>query len=87
MLCIPGVKQHITVVFDNYYQSCSHIHTHDLRQASNLHIQLCHTTIRQNAARYRVVRIWNSLDNALKNSVTMNRFKSAVKTSILLSYI
>ena len=87
MLCIPGVKQHITVMFDNYYQSCSHIHAHGLRQASNLHIQLCHTTIRQNTARYRVVRIWKSLDDTLKNIVTMNRFKYAVNTSMLLSYI
>ena len=28
--------------------------------------KLCYTTIRQNTARYRGVRIWNSLDDALK---------------------
>ena len=87
MLCIPGVKQHITVSVRQLL-SVLFTYTHArLRQALYLHIQLYHTTIRQNTARYRGVRIWNSLDDALYNIVTMNRFKSAVKISILLSYI
>ena len=72
--------------FDRMFQKNQSFHNYPTRRSNEFHLPLLRTLLAQNTFIYTGPRLWNSLDDAIKNSRTLNSFKSNLRYSLLQSY-
>ena len=63
------------------------VHSYCTRQASSFHLPLVRTSFRLNTLVYTGPKLWNSLANSLKQSVSLNVFKKKLKIVLLKRYL
>jgi hypothetical protein len=68
----------ITISFD----LCHSIHQYNTRNCNKIYLYRCSTKKRQSSISYRGIKLWNNLDTALKESVSLASFKSKIKDYI-----
>jgi len=61
----------------NHFIANSDIHTYNTRQSSDIHISYSCTNIRQLSIVFYGAKIWNSIDDSLKNCGILQNFKCA----------
>ena len=61
------------------------IHDRVTRHRELLHIPLCNTASGQRSFRFRAVRLWNNLDNELKQ-LPLDTFKKKIKANMFDHY-
>ena len=73
-------------VFDNYFTDNTNIHSHNTRQASNLHLPRAHTNSGQQTIKILGVKLYNDLPNIVKNVNTIKAFCAKVKKLYYTNY-
>ena len=61
------------------------LHDCVIRNKESLHIPLCNTVSGQRSFRFRAVKLWNNLDNELKQ-LPFGTFKKKIKTNMFDHY-
>ena len=69
-----------------YFDLNCNIHNHRTRNAINFHLPLTRTSFSQKSIIYQGPIIWNSLPPVIKESRSLNVFKSNLKKYILVKY-
>ena len=59
------------------------IHSLNTRNCASLQIPLCTSHSGQRTFKYRAVKIWNSLEQSLKELKSLTKFKSTLKSKLL----
>ena len=62
---------------------CSSIHAHHTRKRDLLHIPLYRTASGQSTFTYRGTSVWKNVDNDIKQCVSLQSFKQAIKGQLL----
>ena len=65
------------------FKKRSSVHDRPTRNNNKLQIPLYKTFSGQRTFAYRVVSLWNSLDEGLQSSISVKAFKCSLKTSML----
>ena len=69
----------LPALFQNMFNTNSSFHSYPTRFRDNLRTPITHSTIRTHSIRFTGVREWNSIDNDLKSSSTLTRFRLLFK--------
>ena len=77
--------QQLPSYFNDLLIQNSALHSHNTRQSSDYHISYSRTKTRQLSISIYGAKIWNSLDQNLKSSVTLQNFKYRYKKYLLNS--
>ena len=77
--------QQLPSYFNDLFIQNSALHSHNTRQSSDYHISYSRTKTRQLSIAIYGAKIWNSLDQNLKSSVTLQNFKYRYKKHLLKS--
>ena len=72
--------------FDRMFPKTQSFHNYPTRRSNEFHLPLLRKLLAQNTFIYTGPRLWNSLDDDIKNSRTFNAFKNNLKHSLLQSY-
>jgi len=73
------------IIFFYLFMANSDIHTYNTRQSSDIHISYSHTNIIHLNIVIYGAKIWNSIDDSLKNCGTLLNFKRAYKTHLIVT--
>ena len=73
-------------VFDAMFLKNQSIHNYPTRRSNELHLPLCRTVFAQNTFIYNGPKFWNSLNDEIKASPSLNSFKNKLKLFLLKSY-
>ena len=73
-------------VFNRMFPKNQSFHSYPTRQSNEFHLPLLRTLLAKNTFIYTGPQFWNSLDDDIKNSSTLNSFKSNLKSALLQSY-
>ena len=73
-------------IFNNIFVLNNSIHNYPTRQADCMHLPLKRTLFAQNTFVYLGPKLWNSLPDEIKNSISPNTFKIKLKKYILRDY-
>ena len=74
-------------VFDGYFETLANTHNRNTRNGKNLIRIAGHTTdIAGSAIKIQGAKLWNKLDNSLKQITKVKMFKSKYKYSVCLPY-
>ncbi len=75
-------------VFDGYFETLASNHNRNTRNGQNLIRIADHkTNITASATKIQGAKLWNKLDNNLKNITKVKQFKTKYKNSACLPYI
>ena len=69
-------------LFNTMFQTNSFFHAYATRARNNLRVPFCYTTIRSHSIRLTGAHEWNAINDDLKSSSTLSRFKSLYKRSV-----
>ena len=72
--------------FNNMFPTNQSFHNYPTRRSNEFHLPLLRTLLAQNTFIYTGPHFWNSLDNDIKYTRTLNSFKSKFKSVFLQSY-
>ena len=73
-------------VFNRMFPKNQSFHSYPTRQSNEFHLPLLRTLLAKNTFIYTGPQFWNSLGDDIKNSSTLNAFKSNLKSALLQSY-
>ena len=73
--------------FATYFKSTEVVHTYSTRSRSGLYIPFTRTSYSMNTLRYYGPRIWNAIEDQIKNQSCVARFKSSYKRALLSHYV
>ena len=73
-------------VFNDMFPKNQSIHSYPTRRSNELHLPLCRTVFAQNTFIYNGPKLWNSLNDDIKASPSLNTFKNKLKSFLLKSY-
>jgi hypothetical protein len=75
-------------LFDNYFVTNCSIHSYNTRYSNNLHLYLprCRTETRANSIRILGVKLWNSIDLAIRQKKSVFSFKRNYKKYLIDMY-
>ena len=73
-------------IFNDLFSTNASYHSYFTRQHADLHQFLPKTTISQNSLRCNGIKLWNDLDNDIKLSKTLDKFKKLLKNEMFLQY-
>jgi len=73
-------------IFKDYYKVCAERGTRPTRQSNDLYVKKYRTTGGQKSSKYVGAKIWNGLDDRIKESTSVSVFKKSFKRKILMSY-
>ena len=76
----------LPVSLDNIFSYNLDIHTHNTREASNIHIPRCHTSFANNSLVNRASMTWNNLPLEIRFSPTIKSFKRNLTNYYLNTY-
>ena len=79
-------NNNIPPIFKTMFVFNNTIHKYPTRQANFIHLPLKRTLFAQKTFVYAGPKLWNSLSDDIKQSVTMNTFKSKLKKLIFCGY-
>ena len=69
----------LPTLFHNMFKTNSSFHSYQTRLRDNLRTPTIHSTIRSHSIRFTGVHEWNSINNDLKSSTTLTRFRTLFK--------
>ena len=73
-------------ICNDLFSTNASYHSYFTRQHADLHQFLPKTTISQNSLRCNGIKLWNDLDNDIKLSKTLDKFKKLLKNEMFLQY-
>ena len=75
-------------VFNNFFNSVSNIHKYRTRSATknNFHIPKANTNYGKFNIRFQGAKIWNAIDENIRKTETLKKFKHNLKVTVLKSY-
>ena len=73
-------------IFHDLFQRNSHVHNYPTRRSDEFHLPLMRTVHAQNTFLYTGPRLWNNLDNSLKDSPKFVTFKYKFRKYLLSPY-
>merc|ERR1711872_1040766 len=77
----------ISIMGDGYFETLANTHNRNTRNGKNLIRIAGHTTdIAGSAIKIQGAKLWNKLDNSLKQITKIKMFKSKYKYSVCLPY-
>ena len=80
-------SKNLPPVFDGYFETLANTHNRNTRNGKNLIRIAGHTTdIAGSAIKIQGAKLWNKLDNSLKQITKVKMFKSKYKYSVCLPY-
>jgi hypothetical protein len=82
-----GVRNLLSPSFHNYFTVNSVVHEHDTRISSSIHLLQSRTCVRQSSIKIHGTKIWNSIPQTTRQSLSVHIFKRKLKLSLLLQYI
>ena len=80
-------NNHLPKIFNNSFHRNSHVHKYPTRRSNEFHLPLLRTVLAQNTFVYTGPRLWNNLDNCLKESPKFITFKYKLRKHLLSTYI
>ena len=80
-------NNHLPKIFNNSFHRNSHVHKYPTRRSNEFHLPLLRTVRAQNTFVYTGPRLWNNLDNCLKESPKLITFKYKLSKHLLSTYI
>ena len=72
-------------IFDRIFCRNDTVHNYPTRRSNEYHLPLLRTILAQNTFVFTGPRFWNSLDNTIRDALTLPSFKSKLKKSLLSS--
>lgn len=78
--CVNGNAPHM---FKEYFTVNRNVHSHNTRQLNHLHIVKWHLNIRKFSFRVHGAQLWNSIPLNIRESKSLNIFKSKMKRYLL----
>ena len=81
-----SVHKHSISQLKNYYRYQHSIHLHNTRNENDLYLKRIFTKFGESTLHFTGARLWNSLDDNIRKSVSINVFKSSLKNKISSSY-
>ena len=75
----------LPIVFSDYFKENKRIHQHDTRQKDNFHQYTVKSETGKRAVKYRGTKLWNSLPDDIKNTLSPTSFKYKLKNYLLQS--
>jgi hypothetical protein len=73
--------------YNNYFTCTNRIHSHMTRSSeSKLYIVSAHKSCRLNTLRIRGPRLWNALNESLRETTPLTKFKKELKLTLLTKY-
>ena len=75
----------LPTLFQNMFSTNSSYHDYPTRLRNNLRTPSIHSTIRTHSIRFTGVHEWNSINNNLKSSSTLTRFRTLFKRSTFVN--
>ena len=85
--CIFLCKYHLNqlpAAFNNLFTPVSSRHKYETRAASKN--SYCIPSIKTNYGKFKGATLWNDLDNSLKQTTSLHKFKSIIKNNLIASY-
>ena len=73
-------------IFNNLFSTNASYHSYFTRHSADLHHYFPKTKITQNSLRCRGIKLWNELNNDIKQSKSVNRFKKLLKSEMFCQY-
>ena len=73
-------------IFNGIFHTNDSYHSHFTRHRTDFHQFLPRTSISQNSLRCNGIKLWNDLDNDIKRSKTVDKFKKLMKKNMLMQY-
>ena len=73
------------IVFPDYFEENKRIHQHDTRQKDNFHQYTVESETGKRAVKYKGTKLWNSLPDDIKNTLSPTSFKYKLKNYLLQS--
>ena len=80
-------NNHLPKIFHDSFHRNSHVHKYPTRRSNEFHLPLLRTVRAQNTFVYTGPRLWNNLDNCLKESPKFITFKYKLRKHLLSTYI
>ena len=80
-------NNHLPKIFNDSFHRNSHVHKYPTRRSNEFHLPLLRTVRAQNTFVYTGPRLWNNLDNCLKESPKFITFKYKLRKHLLSTYI
>ena len=80
------INKSLPQVFDSMFVRNQSVHNYPTRQSDEFHLPLVRTHLAQNSFIFTGPKLWNSLENEMKNAPSLYTFKNKLKKFLLKSY-
>jgi hypothetical protein len=77
----------LTLDLSDKFSERTTVHEHVTRRCNTLNVPFFKTSSGQRSFKYRAVKLWNDLDENLKEIRNFNSFKRHLKSDMLTSFI
>ena len=72
--------------FNDYFSLNKQVHSYATRYANDFHLPFCRTNLRKFSVSFQGPTYYNSLENDIKQSYSLNSFKTKLKKNIYVNY-
>ena len=81
--CFNLKSNSLPVYFNDFCIENTQVHNHRTRKCNNLHKKFNRTNFGVYSTRNKVINVWNTIPNEIKQSISINVFKKKIKQFLL----